>query len=452
MDPATVPMSRTGAPVSTSAASAAAPASQRSRSPASASSSGRSKSWRTTPNGNPCSSSVARAPSTRRPSSDARARASSSRRDFPIPAAPSMTRAPPARRPAARSAARTRSSSSLALEQRGRPGKGGLVHVRRSIVSARPDRIARSPTAQCSGVDVRGSARCANRRPGGRMASQQPVPTRRTAWSLIQVKLIEGVFTAQQKQEIVERLTDAMVAIEGENMRQVDVVRRRGGRQRRLGHRRPDPHRRRRQGARAQRGRRRLTGRVGAGERPSVRLSNPYQARTPMPAVESNVIYADTDVRAVAPTRPARLDSEPPSTGLAGTGVRAGVDRGVRRRFRDGDPEAVRAVYRCYGGLVYAIAFSVLGRRALAEEATQQAFLKAWRAAPSLDQSRDMGPWLATIARRAAIDVHRSEALSQRRPPRVRRARRPCAGVPARISRGDVRRVGGSPGRHRPAC
>ncbi|MGB0094588.1 MAG: 4-oxalocrotonate tautomerase family protein [Solirubrobacteraceae bacterium] len=37
----------------------------------------------------------------------------------------------------------------------------------------------------------------------------------------IQVKLIEGVFTALQKQEIVERLTNAMVEIEGENMRQV---------------------------------------------------------------------------------------------------------------------------------------------------------------------------------------------------------------------------------------
>jgi 4-oxalocrotonate tautomerase len=38
---------------------------------------------------------------------------------------------------------------------------------------------------------------------------------------LIQVKLIEGVFTAPQKQEIVERLTDALVAIEGENMREI---------------------------------------------------------------------------------------------------------------------------------------------------------------------------------------------------------------------------------------
>jgi 4-oxalocrotonate tautomerase len=38
---------------------------------------------------------------------------------------------------------------------------------------------------------------------------------------LIQVKLIEGVFTSDQKREITERLTDAMVSIEGENMRQV---------------------------------------------------------------------------------------------------------------------------------------------------------------------------------------------------------------------------------------
>jgi 4-oxalocrotonate tautomerase len=40
----------------------------------------------------------------------------------------------------------------------------------------------------------------------------------------INVKLIEGVFTAAQKREIAERLTDTMVEIEGENMRQVTTV------------------------------------------------------------------------------------------------------------------------------------------------------------------------------------------------------------------------------------
>ena len=41
---------------------------------------------------------------------------------------------------------------------------------------------------------------------------------------LIQVKLIENVFSADQKREIIERLTDTMVEIEGENMRSVTWV------------------------------------------------------------------------------------------------------------------------------------------------------------------------------------------------------------------------------------
>ncbi|MBO1741712.1 4-oxalocrotonate tautomerase family protein [Leifsonia sp. TF02-11] len=38
---------------------------------------------------------------------------------------------------------------------------------------------------------------------------------------LINVKVIENVFTADQKQDIIRALTDAMVTIEGENMRPV---------------------------------------------------------------------------------------------------------------------------------------------------------------------------------------------------------------------------------------
>jgi 4-oxalocrotonate tautomerase len=41
---------------------------------------------------------------------------------------------------------------------------------------------------------------------------------------LIQVKLIEGVFTEAQKRAMVQKLTDAMVSIEGENMRPVTWV------------------------------------------------------------------------------------------------------------------------------------------------------------------------------------------------------------------------------------
>lgn len=41
---------------------------------------------------------------------------------------------------------------------------------------------------------------------------------------LIQVKLIENVFSAAQKREMIERLTDAMVEIEGESLRPVTWV------------------------------------------------------------------------------------------------------------------------------------------------------------------------------------------------------------------------------------
>jgi 4-oxalocrotonate tautomerase len=41
---------------------------------------------------------------------------------------------------------------------------------------------------------------------------------------LVNIKLIEGVFSDSQKREIVEKVTEAMVAIEGENMRQVTWV------------------------------------------------------------------------------------------------------------------------------------------------------------------------------------------------------------------------------------
>lgn len=41
---------------------------------------------------------------------------------------------------------------------------------------------------------------------------------------LVNVKIIEGVFTSSQKQDMVRKLTDAMVEIEGEALRPVTWV------------------------------------------------------------------------------------------------------------------------------------------------------------------------------------------------------------------------------------
>jgi 4-oxalocrotonate tautomerase len=41
---------------------------------------------------------------------------------------------------------------------------------------------------------------------------------------LLNVKVLEGVFTPKQKQEMIRKLTDTMVSIEGENMRPLTLV------------------------------------------------------------------------------------------------------------------------------------------------------------------------------------------------------------------------------------
>ena len=71
----------------------------------------------------------------------------------------------------------------------------------------------------------------------------------------------------------------------------------------------------------------------------------------------------------------------------------------------------MREVYRSHGRLVFAVAYKVLGDRGMAEEATQQTFVKAWRASQRFDERRELGPWLAAIARRVAIDLYRREAV-----------------------------------------
>jgi RNA polymerase sigma factor (sigma-70 family) len=89
------------------------------------------------------------------------------------------------------------------------------------------------------------------------------------------------------------------------------------------------------------------------------------------------------------------------------------VDAALVDAFRRGDDEAVRQLYTAYGRLVFTVSYRVLGDRTQAEEATQQTFLQAWRHADSFEVGRDPAPWLATIARRAAIDIQRRE---RRRP------------------------------------
>ena len=74
------------------------------------------------------------------------------------------------------------------------------------------------------------------------------------------------------------------------------------------------------------------------------------------------------------------------------------------------DQQALLTLYQQYGNLVYSLSLRVLRQPAMAEEITQDIFLKLWRQPdrwnPSLGQ---FSSWLLTITRNAAIDRLRRE-------------------------------------------
>src|SRR4029450_866801 len=76
----------------------------------------------------------------------------------------------------------------------------------------------------------------------------------------------------------------------------------------------------------------------------------------------------------------------------------------IGERFRAGDEAALAEVFDEYAGPMLAVASSMLSDRRLAEEAVQQAFVQAWRAASSFEPERPLGPWLRAIGGRAAGD------------------------------------------------
>ncbi|GAB4448280.1 MAG: sigma-70 family RNA polymerase sigma factor [Anaerolineales bacterium] len=80
-------------------------------------------------------------------------------------------------------------------------------------------------------------------------------------------------------------------------------------------------------------------------------------------------------------------------------------------RIALGDQRAFLEIYDRHANRVYALTLRILGDPMLAEEATQDTFLKLWsRAREYLAERGPFLPWLLTIARRVALDRLRLEA------------------------------------------
>lgn len=80
-------------------------------------------------------------------------------------------------------------------------------------------------------------------------------------------------------------------------------------------------------------------------------------------------------------------------------------DRVLVARMAAGDDRAVQDLVARHGDALYALARSMLGEHADAEEVCADAFLQAWRTARTFDPSRgSVIAWLATMVRSRALD------------------------------------------------
>lgn len=74
------------------------------------------------------------------------------------------------------------------------------------------------------------------------------------------------------------------------------------------------------------------------------------------------------------------------------------------RAYRAGDARAFEELHRRYVGPIYRLVKSKLGDALLAEDVSQETFLKALRQLDSMDEEFNFGGWIHTVARNLCYD------------------------------------------------
>jgi RNA polymerase sigma-70 factor (ECF subfamily) len=82
-------------------------------------------------------------------------------------------------------------------------------------------------------------------------------------------------------------------------------------------------------------------------------------------------------------------------------------------RAAAGDVDAFKTIVERYQGMVYSVAYNVLGNHTDAEDAAQDAFLRCYRKLPQYRSEAAFSTWLFRLALSASVDYQRRE---RRRP------------------------------------
>jgi RNA polymerase sigma-70 factor (ECF subfamily) len=84
-------------------------------------------------------------------------------------------------------------------------------------------------------------------------------------------------------------------------------------------------------------------------------------------------------------------------------------DRGLVKRLKSRDGQAMVLLYDKYGSLVYSVIFRAVADKGTAEDLAQETFLRIWSRIHTFDEEKGrLQSWLVTVARNRAFDYLRS--------------------------------------------
>jgi RNA polymerase sigma-70 factor (ECF subfamily) len=96
--------------------------------------------------------------------------------------------------------------------------------------------------------------------------------------------------------------------------------------------------------------------------------------------------------------------------------LRTLADEDLMAHVRDGEPRAFEVIFDRHSSAAFSLAYRMCGRRAMAEDVVQEAFLSLWRSGARYDRRRgSVRNWVLGVVHNRAIDAFRRGVVREGR-------------------------------------
>jgi RNA polymerase sigma-70 factor (ECF subfamily) len=96
--------------------------------------------------------------------------------------------------------------------------------------------------------------------------------------------------------------------------------------------------------------------------------------------------------------------------------LRVLADEDLMQLVQDGEAHAFELIFDRHGSAAFSLAYRMCGRRAMAEDIVQEAFLSLWRSGARYDRARgSVRSWVLSVVHNRAIDAFRRDVTVERR-------------------------------------